>query len=99
MKMFRCVFRMDIGVFFQNLAEQMKEWGGYFIIFLGVVMVIWAAVLIAKGLMTHGSGRPTNWLMIGALLLVGGLMIASGFEGIYNFAKMGEETLKGLAGG
>lgn len=88
---------MDIGTFFQNLTTKATEWGGYFIIFLGVVLIIWATVLVVKGFISHGSGRPTNWLMIGAMFLVGGLLFASGWNGVKAFADMGKETLESLA--
>ncbi len=90
---------MDIGTFFQNLTSKVTDWGSYFIMFLGTVMLIWAVVLIVKGFMTHGSGRPTNWLMIGAMILVGGLLITSGFSGIKQFADIGKQTLEDLARG
>ena len=87
---------MDLGKFFQNLATLGKEWGSYFIMFLGVIMLIWAAVLIFKAFAQHGRGQ-SNWLMIFLMLIVGGWMMVQGFTGIARFADMGAATLERLA--
>lgn len=88
---------MDIGKIFQNATTLAQTWGGYMIIFLGAILVIWAVVLLVKGLMTHGNGRGTNWLMIILMILIGGFLMAQGFSGVKKFADIGTSTLEQLA--
>lgn len=88
----------DLGTFFSNLTEKGKEWGGYFIIFLGVVLIIVGVVKIVKGFATQGRGQ-TNWLMAIGTILVGGFLVAAGFNGVNNLANIGAETINQLGGG
>lgn len=87
---------MDLGRFFQNLSTLTQEWGSYFIMFLGALMLVWAGVLIFKAFAQHGRGQ-SNWLMIAAMIIVGGWMLVQGFTGIARFADMGAATLERLA--
>ncbi len=89
----------DIGVFFSNLTEKSKEWGGYFLMFLGVVLIIWGVVGIVKAFVSHGRGQ-VNWLMTIGMILVGGFLLASGnnMAEVIKFANYGNDTLKDLAG-
>ena len=83
----------DLGKFFSNLTYQAGQWAGYFVAFLGLVLMVIAVVQIVKGFASHGRGQ-TNWLMTIAMLLVGGFM----FAGIKTFAAIGSETIQSLGG-
>lgn len=85
----------DLGKFFENLTTKAKEWGGYFIMFLGAILIIWGVVNIVKAFVSNGRGQ-TNWLMTAAMILVGGLFLAGGFTAMQNFATMGKDTLEQL---
>ena len=87
----------DLGTFFSNLTEKAKEWGGYFIIFLGVCLIIISVVQIVKGFASHGRGQ-TNWLMTIGMLLVGGFLVGAGFTGVNKLAEVGAATIRGLGG-
>ena len=88
----------DIGKFFSNLTEKAKEWGGYFIAFLGLVLVIIGIVQIVKAFASHGRGQ-VNWLMTLGMILVGGFLLASSMGGVLNFANIGVKTLEQTAEG
>lgn len=91
---------MDLGTFFQNLANTAKEWGNYFIIFLGVILLIVAVTLMVIKFMTHGQGGGrTSWFMLIAMILVGGFLMVSGFNGVTKFADIGTATLEQMADG
>ncbi len=68
----------DIGTFFRNLTSNLQTWGGYFIGFMGTVLLIVAVVKIVQAFVSHGRGQ-VNWLMIAGMLLVGGWLAATGF--------------------
>ena len=84
----------DIGKFFENLGTKSKEWAKWFIIFLGIVLIVWGIVNIVKAFISQGRGQ-TNWLMTIAMILVGGFLCAiSSFDDILKFTKIGSETIK-----
>lgn len=89
----------DLGNFLQNATKTLQTWGNYFIILLGVVMVVWAAWLIGKGLMTHGKGQPTNWFMAIGLLILGGAFMVGGFSWVSGIASSGKQTIDDLGTG
>lgn len=83
----------DLGTFFDNLAKLGKEWGAKFIVFLGVILVVWGIVNIVKAFISQGRGQ-TNWLMTIAMLLVGGFLCAiGGWDTIQNFLNIGAGTI------
>ncbi len=87
---------MDLGKFFVNLAAKAKEWGGYFLIFLGVILLIWAGIMIFKAFAQHGRGQ-SNWLMIVFMVLIGGYMMVKGFQGMEQLADIGASTIEQLS--
>ncbi len=90
----------DIGSFFSNLTEKAKEWGGYFVAFLGVALLVIGVVQIVKGFASHGKGQ-VNWLMTIGMILVGGFLIGSGLNltGIIKLAQVGNDTIEQLGNG
>lgn len=85
----------DLGTFFSNLTSKASDWAGYFVMFLGLVLMVIAVVQIVKGFASHGRGQ-TNWLMTLAMLLVGGFLFVKGFTGVQTFAEIGSETIQSL---
>lgn len=85
----------DIGTFLQNATNTLKEWGNYFIILIGVVMVVVAVYQIAKGLISHGKTQ-TNWFVAAGLLLVGGALMVGGFTWVAGIAEGGKKTIDDL---
>lgn len=77
----------DLGSFFSNLAAKGKEWGGWFLLFLGVVLIVVGVFHIVKAFMSQGRGQ-TNWFMTIAMILVGGFLCAAGTTGTAVFNKM-----------
>jgi hypothetical protein len=86
----------DLGSFLQNAAKTLKTWGGYFIILVGVVMVVASVYQIAKGLISHGRGPGTNWAVAIALLILGGAFMTGGFAFVANIAGGGKKTINDL---
>jgi len=89
----------DLGTFFQNLTTKAKEWGGYFIMFLGAILIIVGVVQIFKGFASGGKGGHVNWLMAIGTILMGGFLAVAGFNGVNNLANVGAETIQQLGGG
>ena len=88
------VIGFDIGTFFSNFTTNLQTWGGYFIGFLGTVLLIYAIVKIVKAFVSHGRSQE-NWLMIAGMLLVGGWLAATGFKfaDLLSFTKVGTDTI------
>lgn len=89
----------DLGTFLQNATQTLKDWGGYLIILIGVVMIVFAVYLIAKGLMSHGKGGQTSWAVAIILLILGGAFMVGGFTFVSNIASGGKKTIEDLGGG
>ena len=85
----------DLGSFLQNATETLKQWGGYLIILIGVVMVIASVYQIAKGLISHGKTQ-TNWAIAIILLILGGAFMVGGFSFVSNIASGGKKTIEDL---
>jgi uncharacterized membrane protein len=85
----------DLGSFLQHSTETLKQWGGYLIILIGVVMVIASVYQIAKGLISHGKTQ-TNWAIAIILLILGGAFMVGGFSFVSNIASGGRKTIEDL---
>lgn len=89
---------VNIGNFFKNLTSVGRAWGGAFISFLGLVLIVVAIVQLVKAFLQHGKGQA-NWLMIGLMILVGGYLLTSGIGGVEAFSNLGKTTLENVATG
>lgn len=89
----------DLGTFLQNATSTLKTWGNYLIILIGVVMIIVAVYQIAKGLISHGRGQPTNWFVAILLLIIGGALMVGGFTWVSGIAEGGKQTIDDLGNG
>lgn len=58
------------------------NWFNALLFLLGVVMVGVGVYKLAKALITHGQGQPPNWIVIGALIIIGGVFIGGNFKGL-----------------
>lgn len=88
----------DLGSFLQNATSTLKEWGGYLIILIGVVMVVWSVVMIARGLISHGKTQ-VSWPVAIILLILGGAFMVGGFSFVANIAAGGKTTIEDLGNG
>ena len=88
----------ELGTFLQNATSTLQKWGGYFIILVGVVMILFAVYQIASGFISHGK-KQTNWFIAVALLLVGGAFSVGGYSFVANIAAGGKETIENLGKG
>lgn len=86
----------DIGTFMRNLQKSIEEWGGTFILIVGLICMIASVYQIAMAIWQHGKGGQTNWLMPLVLLLFGGLCFFGGLEGIKNIAQGGNDTINAI---
>lgn len=88
----------DIGQLFANLTKRVQEWGGYFIAFIGLVLIIVGIFNVAKAFMQHGKAQ-VNWVLCLCMILVGGFLFAGGqggFQELQQWAGVGNESLKDL---
>ena len=90
---------INIGTFFSNATALAKTWGNYFIMFLGIVMIIVGVVKLVMAFIQHGKGPQPNWLLIIGMLLVGAFLLSVGVNGAISFSNMGVDTLQQLSTG
>lgn len=71
----------------KSASDTASTWGRYFLVVLGIVMVVYAVYQIGKGMMSGGRGQ-TNWAMaIGCLILGGALAVTGGWKFVVNIAN------------
>ena len=86
----------ELGTFLTNLAGNLKYWGGLLFIVFGVVMIIAGIYQLVKGLVGHGKTQ-TNWVIVIALIFVGGVLAVSGsFSFVENIAAGGRATIESM---
>lgn len=66
----------------ENFGRIAGNWFNALLFLLGVVMVGVGVYKLAKALITHGQGQPPNWIVIGALIILGGVFIGGNFQGL-----------------
>lgn len=88
----------DLGTFLQNAKTTIEKWGGYFIMLLGVIMVVVAVYQAAKGLINPQKAQ-TNWLIVASLLILGGALTVGGYTWVSGIASGGKTTIDDLGGG
>lgn len=88
----------DLGSFLQNATSTLKTWGGYLIVLIGVVMVVWSVVMIARGLISHGKTQ-VSWPVAIILLILGGAFMVGGFSFVADIASGGKQTIDELGNG
>ena len=76
----------DLGSFLQNATS------------IGVVMVVWSVVMIARGLISHGKTQ-VSWPVAIILLILGGAFMVGGFSFVSNIASGGKQTIEDLGNG
>lgn len=85
----------DLTSFLSNATEQVKTWGGSFLMLVGVVGVIWAAFQIISGLMSQGK-KQVSYGTNAILLLVSGALVATGLDLVLEISKGGQQTIQDL---
>ena len=88
----------DLGSFLQNATSTLRTWGGYLIVLIGVVMVVWSVVMIARGLISHGKTQ-VSWPVAIILLILGGAFMVGGFSFVEHIASGGKQTIEDLGNG
>jgi len=81
-----------------------KDWGtiagGAFITLLGLAVVIVGIVFLVKKLIGNGNGgNEKGWLLIIAMIVVGGALLYGGINLVLNIAEGGKTTVEELGGG
>jgi hypothetical protein len=90
----------DLVSFFENAKSYMSVAGGSLISLLGLGVVIWAAVLIAKKFFGNAqSGQQDSWVKVVLMILVGGALMTGGIVLISEIAGGGQTTITELGGG
>lgn len=81
----------------KGASHQLQKWGQWFLVVIGVAMVIYGIFQIAKGMMSGGRGQ-TNWVMAIGCVIVGGLLSVSGGWGfVANLAKGSGEEIQNMS--
>lgn len=88
--------KWSIEKFAENAKEKIGSWGGLIIVLMGLLMMVVGAVKIGKGLMSHGQGQPTNWVINILLVVAGGCFAVFGFNLFRNFGEMAAKDLNEL---
>lgn len=88
----------DIVTFLKNAANYLKEIGHYVMIVAGIILIIIAAIQIAKGLASGGKGQ-VNWVMSIGCLLAGGALAIGGWNLMASLSQAGADTLNEIGGG
>lgn len=88
----------DLGSFLKNATSTLEKWGGYLICLIGVVMVVWSVVMIARGLISHGKTQ-VSWAVAIILLILGGAFMVGGFSFVSEIASGGKKTIEDLGNG
>ncbi len=88
----------DITSFLSNATDTMQQWGGAFLVLVGVVGVVWASFQIISGLMSGGK-KQVSYGTQAFLLLVSGALATTGLSLVMNIAAGGKATIEGIAAG
>ena len=85
----------DLSSFLDSSKEQVTQWGGAFLMLVGVVGVIWAAFQIISGLMSNGK-KQVSYGTQTILLLVSGALATTGISLVMDIAAGGQKTIEDL---
>lgn len=85
----------DLTSFLDSSKEQVTQWGGAFLMLVGVVGVIWAAFQIISGLMSNGK-KQVSYGTQTILLLVSGALATTGISLVMDIAAGGQKTIEDL---
>ena len=81
----------------KGASNKLQEWGQWFLVVIGVAMVIYGVFQIAKGMMSGGRGQ-TNWVMAIGCIIVGGLLsVSGGWNFISNMASGSGKEIQNMS--
>ena len=89
----------DLKSFFENATDYVGVIGGGLIGLIGLVLVIWTVVLVAKKFLGNSQQAGDSWFKLVAMFLIGGAMVGGGIVLINNIALGGQATVEELGGG
>lgn len=89
----------DLLSFFTNAESYGRLIGAGLVTLLGLIILIVAAVFIAKKFLGNGQRDDKSWLIIVVMLLVGGAFLVGGLGFITNIASGGQKTFEDLGTG
>lgn len=79
----------------ENFGDLISDGGAVLVLVIGLIIMIWAAITIAKALMSR-QGGTAEWVKGGVGILVGGAFIAGGWELLQSLGEGGTDTIKRL---
>ena len=89
----------DLVSFLENTDSYLNIVGGSLIGLLGLAVVIWAAVLIAKKFFGNAQSQQESWVKIIVMLIIGGALLWGGLALFVSLAEGGNKTIEELGGG
>lgn len=89
----------DLVSFLENAFDYLEVVGGSLVTLLGLILVIWASVLIAKKFFGNGQSQGDSWFKIVLMIIIGGALLAGGIVLLTSIAEGGKTTIEELGGG
>lgn len=83
-----------------NAKPMLEKLGGGFLVLLGVVLIIYAGILVFKAIAggQQSGSKASLWGKVILAFTFGGVLAFGGYSLLEKVAKGGEETLKMLGG-
>lgn len=85
----------DVGDFLNNVNKLAQDWGGRFLMLLGVVAVVYGVYQVVTGLMSHGK-KQVAWPQVILTIIVGGGFMIGGFNLAKSVSSVGNKTIERL---
>lgn len=90
----------DLVSFFSNAKNYGTIIGGGLLSLVGLIIVVFAGIAIAKKLLGGANGaQQDSWLKVVLMLVIGGAMMFGGIAMFVNIAEGGKTTIEELGGG
>lgn len=89
----------DLVSFLNNAQAYLMVAGGALITLIGLVLVVWSVVYIAKKFLGGNNGQQDSWIKIVVMLLIGGALMTGGIVLITSIAAGGKATIDDLGSG
>ncbi len=87
----------DIGTLLNNVKTTLQTWGGGLFGVLGVVLIIWAVVILVKNFIS--KNQQPEWFKPIIMLIIGGALAIGGWSFVFNIAQGGKKTIDDLGSG
>lgn len=91
----RPMLATDIGTMFDNAKNNIANWGGKFIMVLGVILALAGIIILIVGLINHGK-KPVQWGLCIVMIVLGLVFARAGYGAVEGFGDTAVNTLEQL---